>query len=326
MPKKTVTLLPAYIVVGDDTLKRKVVMGRLRTRVDALGDISLNCDSFDGQTASGTDIVTACNTLPFIGKKRLVEVTNADHLRKDDREAIISYLNNPSTTTVLELVGKSIAKTTRLYKAVAALGKTAIIPCQTPRRRDVPSYVHRLARSHGFQMTPGAVMELIDLVGDDMEALNAQLVKLSLSHRGTDPVNESEVASQVSRTSEAKPWDFTDALSSRDMKKCLLVISHMKNPSSIMLLSMSVNRIRELITTKSLMQRGDIGKLAQTLHVSPWRVKNHPMWARKFSNDELSRAIQEARQCDMSMKSGSDPNAVFTDWWISVVTGRWNTD
>lgn len=323
MPKTNVQLLPAYLVVGDDMLKRNTVMQRLRKRIDSFGDIALNCDTFDGQVSSGEDIVTACNTLPFIGEKRLVELVNADRLKKADREAVIAYLASPCPTTVLELVGKSIAKSTRLYKSVAALGKSAVIECQTPKRRDIPSYVRRLAKTHGFQMTPGAIMELIDLVGDDMEAIDSQLTKISLSHIGTDPVNENEVASQVSRTTEAKPWDFTDALSARDMKKCLVVLSHMKDPNGIMLLSMSVNRIRELLTTQALMRRGDVGQLASVLHVSSWRVKNHVMWARKFRPGELERALVTARDADQAMKSGSDANAAFTDWWVSVVSGRY---
>lgn len=167
-------------------------------------------------------------------------------------------------------------------------------------------------------------MELIDLVGDDMEAINAQLTKLSLSHMGTDPVNENEIASQVSRTAEPKIWDFTDALAARNMQKCLLVLSRMKKPSPTQLLSVSVNRIRELITAQALMKRGQIGQLAHVLQRQPWQVRNHRMWAKKYKPSELEHALVSARDADMAMKSGSDQNAVFTDWWVSVVTGRFN--
>ena len=49
--KKNDALLPAYLVVGEDSLKRQAVLARLRTRLSALGDMEFNSDDLDGETA-----------------------------------------------------------------------------------------------------------------------------------------------------------------------------------------------------------------------------------------------------------------------------------
>ena len=67
-------LLSAYLINGEDELKRETVLKRLRARISKLGDIDFNCDTFDGETASGGDIVSACNTMPFASDVRLVVV------------------------------------------------------------------------------------------------------------------------------------------------------------------------------------------------------------------------------------------------------------
>ncbi|HJH74953.1 MAG TPA: hypothetical protein OIL86_13630 [Eggerthellaceae bacterium] len=143
--KQEAPLLPVYLIVGEDALKRDAVMKRLRARLSALGDLSFNADEFNGETALGGDVVAACNTVPFASPVRLVEVRAADKLKKADAEALVSYLSSPSGSTVLALVAEKLAKNTRLYKAVAAHGKTAVIDCAPLKRNELPKTV----RGHG---------------------------------------------------------------------------------------------------------------------------------------------------------------------------------
>ena len=96
-----VNLLPAYLINGEDQLKRETVLKRLRSRLEAMGDLDFNCDTFDGKDALGGDIVAACNTMPFGIDKRLVIVRNADDLKKADSEALVAYLASPADFTVL---------------------------------------------------------------------------------------------------------------------------------------------------------------------------------------------------------------------------------
>ena len=44
-------LLSAYLVNGEDELKRETVLKRLRARMDKLGDMDFNSDTFDGADA-----------------------------------------------------------------------------------------------------------------------------------------------------------------------------------------------------------------------------------------------------------------------------------
>ena len=202
--KKTdAPLLPAYLVVGEDALKRDAVMKRLRARLSAMGDLSFNDDSFDGETAEGADIVGACDTVPFASPVRLVEVRAADKLKKADAERLVSYLGAPNGSTVLALVAEKLAKNTRLYKAVAAHGKTAVIDCSLPKRYELPKMVRSMAVGHGVTLTEGAARALVELVGEDTVRLDGELRKVALAHRGTDAVGEREIVAMVGRTGEA---------------------------------------------------------------------------------------------------------------------------
>ncbi|HIW75251.1 MULTISPECIES: DNA polymerase III subunit delta [Gordonibacter] len=318
--KQEAPLLPVYLIVGEDALKRDTVMKRLRVRLAKLGDLSFNSDEFNGETALGGDIVAACNTVPFASPVRLVEVRGADKLKKADAEALVTYLEAPNETTVLALVAEKLAKNTRLYKAVAKLGKTAVIDCAPLKRYELPKTVRALAVGHGVTLTEGAANVLVDLVGEDTVHLDNELKKIALAHRGSDAVNEHEIMGLVSRTAEVKPWEFVDAFAARDTRKCLLYLGRMDSVSPHALLAMCTTRLRELVCARSLAERGNPRGVAAALKLPDWRCKNHATWARGFTAAELRQALISSRDTERAMKSGTDPNAAFLDWVLLVTT------
>lgn len=321
-PKQQPPLLPAYLVVGEDELKRQTVLKRLHARLEGMGDLSFNSDEFNGEDAAGPDIVAACNTVPFASPVRLVEVSAADKLKKADAEALVSYLSEPSETTVLCLVAVKLAKNTRLYKAVAALGKSAVIDCAPLKRYELPKTVRAMAVTHGVTFSERAAAKLVDLVGENTVRLDAEVRKIALAHRGTEAVGEREVEALVARTAEVKPWEFVDAFSERDLKKCLQLLGRMESVAPYALIGMCTTRLRELICARSLDRRGQGRAVAAALKMPDWRVKNHVRWARGFSPAELRRALETARDAEQAMKSGTDPNDAFLNWVLATVPRR----
>ena len=312
--------LPAYLANGEDTLKRERVAERLRQRIATLGDLAFNSEDFDGETARGADIVAACNTLPFMSEVRLVTVKNADKLRKADSEEIVAYLASPADTAVLAMYAQGLAKNTRLYKAIAAFGKGAIIDCGSISKRDLPGHVAQMAKVHGITMRSDALSLLIDLVGEDTVRLDAELKKLSLSHGGPGSVTTDEVNRLVGRTTEAKPWEFVDAFSERDAAKCLRLRARMESTTPYALLAMCISRIRELAIVRGLIGRNQLGQVSKFVKGPTWKVeKFFPRYARNYRSDELRQALRTARDAERAMKSGSDPESTFENWYLSVV-------
>ena len=312
-------LLPAYLAVGEDALKRRTVLERLRKRVAEFGDLEFNHDEFDGERASGSDIAVACNTFPFASELRLVEVTHAEKLGKQDSDVLCAYLAAPSETTVLLLSAEKLAKNTRLYKAVAALGKAAVIDCAPMKRYELVRALRSMAVGHGITLTESAAERLVSLAGEDTVRLDSELRKLALAHVGLDPVNDREVSALVARTNEAKPWELVDAFSARDARACARLLLLLDSASPYALIGMCTTRLRELSCAKALEARGESSRLAETLRVPAWRVKNHAAWARGFTEAELRRAFSSARDCERAMKSGTNPDDAFRDWLFSTI-------
>lgn len=305
--------LPAYLAVGGDELKRNNTVARLKRYIDG-GLMAFNLDEITPTAEMDpAALVASLNTLPMGTPFRLVIIHQADKLPKAASEAVVSYLADPNPGSVLLMEAESLKRTTRLYKAVAKLGKTAIIDCATKKAWELPGYVVKQARSkYHIEMGQDAARELVDRVGENTTMIDRQLRSLSELCRDAGRITLADVESNVARVAEVKPWGFLDAVCERNAAKALELYNLMRNPSEIMLLSLLVGRIRELICAKSLEARGAGGTLAKELKKADWQVKNHRRWAARFAEGELEHDLMACATCDQELKSGADARTSFT--------------
>lgn len=319
-------ILPAYLVVGTDMLKREDVLRRLRIRLEKLGDLSFNQDTFNGSKDTGEAIVAACETLPFASEKRLVIVEMPEKLHKADQEVLISYLEDPAPTAVLLLVADSLAKNTRLYKAVAKVGERSIIDCTPPKTNDLPTMIRKMADDHGSSIDAAAAQTLISLVGEDTVRLDKEIQKLALLTSSAGHITQSDINDNVAKTTEYKPWDLTDAFADRDISSTLIIMRNMPSTSPHVMLRQCVSKTREMLGLKALsdVRGASENEIADFLKLSPKlqgnarrSVMNRRIRAAKnFSTQELRDMLCKSVEVERRMKSGYDPNSELTDWII----------
>ena len=311
-------LLPAYLVVGEDQLKRETAVSRLKARVDD-GFAAFNIDE---RTAAPdlnpTDVAISLNTLPVGSGFRLVLVHDANRLPKAVSETIISYLENPNPECVLCLVATALAANTRLYKAVARVGKSSVIKCAPLSARELPAYVIKHAAAKGLVIDASAARELISRVGEDTVMLDRQLDTLKDTCQNAGRITLADVESCVARTAEVKPWEFLDAVSAGNATRALELYRHMQNPSHLALLSLLTRRVRELICARSLIDRGNAAGVAKELGRQAWQVRSVVQSARRFTPERLSQCLAKCAECERALKSGSDAQTSFVDLVIYI--------
>lgn len=315
-------LLPAYLAVGTDEVKRDTAVSRLKDRLARTGMADFNLDERDMTREQDLDaILSSLNTYPMGADFRLVILEGCDRLAESVREALVTYLANPAETTCLLMTAGSLAKSTRLYKAVAKLGKQAIIDCGAKKGRDLPVLVQGMARHHGKAMGLDAAEELIARAGDNTRMLDNELKKLAEMVEAPE-IRRADVERYVVRTAEVKPWDFLNAVSARDVARALELYRLQPPKSEMRLYALLCTRLRELICAKALDERGQGRELAATLGLQAWQVRNHLTWARKFSRAELEDALRSAVEVESALKGSRDSEVAFTQWVVKLAGRR----
>lgn len=313
-------LLPAYLIVGADELKRDAAVRRLRSRVPAdMADFNL--DELDGASLEEPgQLISSAQTMPFCADFRLVIVNGAGELAKPVSEAVVSYLADPNPQCVLCLVAEKLAKNTRLYKAVAKVGPHSVIDCAPLKRWELPSYVVKLAQKRGLSMDNAVAQELVERVGESTVALDNQIATLAQLVGDAGRITLADVEANVAQIAEVSPWAFADAVCERNAPRAMEMLNLMKAPSLVFLHSVLVGRLRELICAKSLDARGAASGLARELGRQSWQVKNHVRWSRAFGEEELVELLGQASVCERALKGSQDSEAAFARFVLAMAS------
>ena len=221
-------LLPAYLIVGADELKRDAAVRRLRSHVPAdMADFNL--DELDGASLEEPgQLISSAQTMPFCADFRLVIVNGAGELAKPVSEAVVSYLADPNPQCVLCLVAEKLAKNTRLYKAIAKVGPHSVIDCAPLKRWELPPYVVKLAQKRGLSMDNAAAQELVERVGESTVALDNQIATLAQLVGDAGRITLADVEANVAQIAEVSPWAFADAVCERNAPRAMEMLNLMK--------------------------------------------------------------------------------------------------
>ena len=323
-------LQPVNLIISEQDLLRTEAIVRLRDRMVEEGtDLDLDSQSIEADNIDPSVFAEATGTLPFMSPQRLVIINNIDKLRAADPvvTAIIKYCNNPNPTTILALTAHRLAKTTKLYKAIAKAG--LVIDRKAPAKRDMPEHVRLMFAAAGLQVQISDATTLINLVGDDLLSLNSAISQLAAfkdvagkrkpDDKSLIAVNQREITNLIGETTEVKAWELTDALANRDGVLTLDILNRLirAEGESVHFLAvfMTVTKVRELLTARALIDRGSDS--AQALidqlqnhstsgkgrSLQPWLADRILRQARSFSTEQLREALRELAAVEHTMKT-----------------------
>ncbi|AEB06937.1 DNA polymerase III, delta subunit [Coriobacterium glomerans PW2] len=314
-------LLPGYLIIGADEVKRDIAVGRLKARLEMDGMADFNLDERDMTKEQDVDsLISSLNTFPMDAPFRLVILYGCDRLAKPMSEMLVDYFGDPAPTTVCLVIATSLSRSTRLHKAVSALGAQALIDCATKKRWELPGQVQSMMRRHGKTMTRQAAEELVGRSGLSTRMLDNELKKLARMTEAPE-IGVADVERLVMRTAEVQPWDLLDALSARDIARSIELYQLMPSNSDIRLYALIAGRLRELICAKALDARGHPRDLARELGVQAWQVKNHIRWSRGFAMIELLDALRAAVRVELALKGSRDSRTALLRW-IAQIAGE----
>jgi DNA polymerase-3 subunit delta len=279
-----------YVIYGSDSLARREVFDRLKAELDKDGSLATNYVTFDAKQTSPQEVMAACDTMPFLGDRRLVvveallqlgarvkrgrkrtakaKVVDADDDAPDDGGpwvALAEYVPRMPETTTLVLIDDEVSASNGLLMAIGPLGK--VEHCTLPNDKALPQWVTSRAKTIGLKLDARAASTLAELIGPDPLMLSSELEKL-LAYSGGEVVREADVRELVSRAKEHKFWDLTDAVLDGQGAKAARVLHELLedgvNPAP--LLAAIATRYRRIAIAHDMLNRGENGSaIAQRL-------------------------------------------------------------
>jgi DNA polymerase-3 subunit delta len=208
------------VVYGDDVyLRRESIQALTRGLLgDAADDLALT--RFPGDRASLADVLDELRTLPFLVKRRVVIVDDADPFVTAHRKELEHLAEGKPTPGALILVVKTWPSNTKLAKAVGKMGLS--VDCKSPNEKELPAWLVQYAKAKArVKLHPAAAQLLVELVGGEVGLLASEVEKLAVYAGDAREVGREDVAKMVGAGRVEKVWDALDAATTGQGGKAL---------------------------------------------------------------------------------------------------------
>lgn len=333
------TSAQVYIAHGDsDVLKRRAVEGIIsehlteEEREYGLTQLQVPDSDID-------EITNVMSSGSLFASEQVLVLHNLDDISKTDQQPLVPVLEGLGPGMIVVMTARPAPRgpakkpnlSSPLVKYVKKAGK--VIDCNTPPSYDyndeLTPWVRNEAERYGKSFAPGAVEEIISLVGESCDRLASEIDKLSLYLGDRDTIETEDVRKVVCVTADEDIFGLTDAVGERNATRALevlpdLVPEHASSGSGIPVLAMIARHVRLLWQARLLLQN-NIGlkskkkcpddilqrlpedtNIFSAIRGRGFLVRKYRSQARNFSDGELARSMVCIYEADRALKGQTD--------------------
>jgi DNA polymerase III subunit delta len=341
------TLLPVYLVLGEERFLVDCVVTALREATAASGITGFNEDRYNAGESAVDSILSAVKMVPMMAKRRFVLVRGLERWEKkaeeedgDDAPAaepagkkgvrpagpldeLAEYAKAPVPSTVLVLVAQKLHGQRRIVTGAKKGGY--VVACEQLSRRDLPGWIEKTAREKGHPI-PGEVADLLaEIAGPELGYVADALERLSLFVGPGKPITEEAVANIVTRVRQSSVWELIDALGRRRLDKALAMLADVYDPrdGGLRLLGAVAWSIRQMVKLESALRAGaEVPEAAQRAGVSPYRANEVAQVVRAIPRGTLPVWLRLLSETDLALKGSRRPaQAVLETMVIQMCAG-----
>lgn len=309
-----------YIFHGDDEFSRSQAVEELKAKLGdgdaAVADI--NTSTLDGRNLTLSELMHACDSVPFMGERRLILVENmlqrfdpqkGGRSEADQKlvEGLRDYLPQlPATARLIFVESKSLHGNNPILRQAKQDDHGYVHEFETPKRGGISNWIKRRVKEKGGDIQSGAVMLLAAYGEDDLRLLDQEIEKL-LTYTGNQTITERDVRLLVPATTESDIFAMVDALGQRNHREAVTRLHELveAGESPIYLLYMITRQFRILTQVKELAGQGKHQSAIQSdLGLHPFVVKKALGQARNFSLSQLQAIYHKILETDEAIKTG----------------------
>lgn len=290
--------------------KNKFLVQKKLTEKIALTEVDeINISRYDINHATSDDILEDLRTVSFFSERKVIIISNMQELLKES-DAVLSqwvkYFENPNPDVYLfiileELINEKHILGSTLFK------KSYIEEVGEMTKDQYPQYVIDYLKKLNFHIDEKAVKELLVRTDYDLDLITQELEKLML-YKFDDPnIDLESIFLLVSRNLEENIYELTNNFLNKNNNKTIEIYYDLlaRSEDPIRIMNSIINKIRELIHTKLLLERGysqeDVAKHFNIKNgIAYYLIKN----ANQTSLEVLEAHLKRLSKLDYEIKTG----------------------
>lgn len=321
-------IAPVYLLCGDEYQISKLMAKQLKEQLVAPTFENLNYIKYDERKHTLFDVVTFCETMPFMSEKRMVFVAD-DHLLygavgDEEADALVSYLKGPNSSTCLVFLTRRQDKKRKITKALYQYGTVV----ESPRadRQDLENWILKRLKVGGKQTdreTMNALVEGLEYLekGSRMtlEDVDNELEKIMSFAKERTRITKEDVLLVLARGMEQSIFRMLELLGMGQTRESLDVLNSLFEMGEPVgrILYMIVRQLRMMYRSRLLKAKGySTDQIAAETELKPFMIRNALKQANYFSEEKLQKAYERCANMDHMFKSSKNDPKILLEMLI----------
>ncbi len=312
-------MLPCYLFHGENKFHMEKVLTKIREEFIPEQASDFNLQVFYSEKAGVSDyvspavIIDAARTIPFLSPNRLIIVRRTENFAASMLESFIPYIDEPMETTCLIFVSSKTNFNLKFYKRIRAVGGSVIF--KTLYENQVVTWIKQTAKDLGLNMAHQACVYLLEVVGNRLTDLYAELEKLSLRH-GNAAIDVEQVRELAIQSRIFTTFELMDQVSFKRCGEAISVLNRFLDEAGsdevLGVLGMLSRQMRLLWQAKDVIEGGGrVADVAGKIRLPPNLARKVTQQSKLWSAQELERSFHVLYQADGLLKSGSQGRLVL---------------
>lgn len=310
------TFSPVYLLTGEDVYRKNLIIEQIRT---ALNPDDFNFYKSEADAADMAEALAQANTTPVFSNARVIILTGIEKLRKEPKEALIRYIDNPLPTTTLILTHNDSKKmkTEKILAQVCA-DNGCVVNFEELKGEALGAWVREKMIQRGLRPDFDCVDLLCQSVGSELTALENEIEKLYLYtlDRTDKTITQKDVLDCIGFSKEQNPYELANLITACNKTAALNLLDKLVDDGEepIGILSKMTYPILKMARIKRLSDAGvSASEILHAAGLFPWESRLVSA-ARKFpSAKNFEQALNRIIEADGLFKSSSvsDPKVTL---------------
>jgi len=318
----TQTIYPLYLLLGSESYLRGVAAQAIADT--ALSDTMLrefNESGFSLLNDAVQSAIAAAEQLPMMSSKRVVKVRDFAKLRDNDEQVLISYLKNPSPSTVMIFLADDLDK--RKSSSKVLLDSCTVVDFSPIKDAEAKSWCKSRLKELKVTADDQVLSEIIRLVGSDVQTLSSELDKLTSAAIESKKITLDLVDDLIGRSRELSNFELGDHLMANNRKRALETLHRLLDDGAepVMLVGLIASNYHRLALGKYSLARGGREEVFRNVPLPPFKRDSYLATLQRSEASKIVRGLQLIAATDLAIKTSQGTPRLQLEMLVCELAG-----
>jgi DNA polymerase-3 subunit delta len=304
---------PIYFLQGEEPFYIDAISDFISTHVLNDMEKEFNQTILYGRDSDIFTIVSAARRFPMMANYQVVVVKEAQDIKwfsqkekdKDEKDPMLTYLLNPTKSTLLVLCYKYKTIDARTRNGKMIKEKTQFFESKKLYDNQVPAWIEKYIKEKNHKADERAITMLADYLGNDLSKISNEIDKILINLKDEQAISTNDIHNQIGISKEYNVFELQHALGEKNILKANRIINYFAaNPKSnpfVLIIGNLFAFFNKLIVYQFAADKTPKG-IATALGINPFFVKDYDRAAKNYSIQKLENIISILREYDLKSK------------------------